>query len=365
MKKESLDLQQKFLDKLEEWRGQPDFNSTKFNRAKGMLQATHPDVLTEVLGITTVPDAPREAMNRIRTMDLSTLKNLEIFRGLDDKVVGHHMSAFGAISGTLENQSPVRRLELLNRAIDGGYITGMDPTGIGPIRTSIHRPIAHQGDFSGKKPGYKTPTFSNTDNLEDVWTSLESSLKQQQGSFMEARAHQSTQDLVSASRGAFGGDLITDLDVPMETRAAASKAADSVSGQIQEVITKYTGNDSLIQKAVQPFTQHLPKIKMVNGVARLGVLLPVVGGGFDVADAAERTRIASQPNATPIDKVQAGLAQTAATTAFVPEPNAQVVNFTAGAANMIIDFGRFAMGKQNELTQGAAKSFTGASTGRY
>ena len=105
--------------------------------------------------------------------------------------------------------------------------------------------------------------------------------------------------------------------------------------------------------------------KFLKGAAKLGVLLPVVGAGFDAADAAERTKVAAQPNATPLDKVQAGLAQTAAATALVPEPAAQTVNFAAGAANMIIDFGRFAWDKQKELTQGAAKSFTGASTGRY
>ena len=201
MDKESLELQQKLLDKLDEWYNSPEFGKSKYdmqkyNRARGMLQATHPKVLTEVLGITSVPDVPRDAMNVIRGMDLTTLKNLEIFQGLDDKVVGHHMSAFGAIRNALNKQSPERRLELLNRAIDSGYITGMDPTGIGPIRTSIHIPVAHEGDQSGKKPGYKiTREWTNDDDLEEIWTDLERSLRQQKDSFFEANQYGSTQDL--------------------------------------------------------------------------------------------------------------------------------------------------------------------------
>lgn len=273
MDKESLELQQRILDKLQEWLTSPEFGASKYDmqkykRAKGMLQATHPKVLTEVLGITSVRDVPKESMNQIRTMDLGTLKNLEIFRGMDDKIVGHHMSAFGAISGILDNQSPERRLELLNRAIDQGYITGMDPSGIGPIRTSIHKPIAHEGDFSGKKPGYQTKVFTNDDNIEDVWSAFESSLKQQQGSFYKARAHQSTQDLISASKGAFGEDLITSLETPMEERQLASKAGDAIAPEVDRIITEFSGNDEAIQNAINPLASKLPKFRLVNGVAR-------------------------------------------------------------------------------------------------
>lgn len=273
MDKESLELQQKILDKLEEWRTSPEFGASKYDkpkykRAKGMLQATHPKVLTEVLGITSVMDVPRESMNQIRTMDLGTLKNLEIFQGLDDKIVGHHMSAFGAISGILDNQSPERRLELLNRAIDQGYTTGMDPSGIGPIRTSIHLPIAHEGDFSGKKPGYQTKVFTNDDDIEDVWAAFEESLKQQKGSFYDARSHQSTQDLISASKGTFGEDLITSLDTPMDERALATKAGKSIAPEIDKIITEFSGNDKAIQDAVNPLASKLPKFRLINGVAR-------------------------------------------------------------------------------------------------
>ena len=305
MDKEAIELQQKLLDKLNEWKASPEFGKSKYdtqkyNRAKGMLQATHPKVLTEVLGITSVPDVPRDTMNLIRSMDLRTLENLEIFRGMSDNVVGHHMSAFGAISGALDNQSPDRRLELLNRAIDQGYITGMDPSGIGPIRSSIHLPIAHQGDFSGKKPGYKVPTFTNEDNLEDVWSALEASLKQQKGSFLEARADVSTQDLKAASQGVFGTDLITDLDQPMDVRTTATKAAKPIAKDLDAVIKEFSGNSEAIMARAQKVLQGLPASRqaaLLNAgrmAKGLGKVVPGATGGFLTVVGAAGDALATQ-----------------------------------------------------------------------
>jgi hypothetical protein len=360
MDKEALELQQRLLEKIEEWHNSTDFgkgttDKQKYVRAKGMLQATHPDVLTEVLGITSVPDVPREAMNRIRTMDLQTLKKLEIFRGLGDKVVGHHMSAFGAISGVLENQSPERRLELLNRAIDSGYITGMDPKGIGPIRTSIHRPIAHQGDFSGEKPGYKVKSFSNTDNIEDVWSAFESSLKQQKGSFFKARAHQSTQDLVAASKGVFGTDFITELDVPIDVRAQASKAADPLAKNLQNVISEFSGNSEQIENNAKRLIDNLDakqqaRIKDLQfkggGVkfagmspkqlAQMGILsASVLGLGASAAETGLRTKQAVETgNLT--DWSQAALSGASLVSDALPIAG-ELVSTPADAINVAID----------------------------
>lgn len=372
MDKESLDLQQRILDKLEEWRNSAEFGASKYDmqkykRAKGMLQATHPKVLTEVLGITSVPDVPKESMNLIRTMDLGTLKNLEIFRGMSDKIVGHHMSAFGAISGILNNQDSTRRLELLNRAIDQGYITGMDPSGIGPIRSSIHLPIAHEGDYSGKKPGYQTRVFTNEDNLEDVWNAFESSLKQQQGSFYNARSHQSTQDLIAASEGAFGSDVITSLDTPMEERKLATKAGSTISPQVDQIITEFSGDTEAIRDNVNRVAAEadLPKFKMVNGVARIDTLgflkrglartvLPSAGLGaaslaLGAGDAQAREDRAKQDPSF-LNNLQAGLARTeqaADVAGLVPGPQSAVsepVGLGAGLTNMAIDVARDPMG---------------------
>ncbi len=378
MDNEALELQQRILDKLEEWRASAEFGTSrydmqKYKRAKGMLQATHPRVLTEVLGITSVRDIPKESMNQIRTMDLGTLKNLEIFRGMDDKIVGHHMSAFGAISGVLDKQSPERRLELLNRACDQVYITGMDPSGIGPIRTSIHLPIAHEGDFSGKKPGYQTRVFTNDDNIEDVWSAFESSLKQQQGSFYQARAHQSTQDLVSASKGVFGTDLITELDVPMDVRKEASAAADPLAGRLDQVVTEFSGNSEAIEENARRLIDDLDvkqqtrlrKLQMKAGSLTFDTagmigrgltrsILPSAAGGavaltLGAGDVKAREDRAEQDPSF-INNLQVSLAQTeraADVAGLVPGPQtavAEPAGLGAGLANVAIDIARDPIG---------------------
>jgi hypothetical protein len=306
-------------------------------------------------------------------MDLGTLKNLEIFRGLEDKIVGHHMSAFGAISGILDNQSPERRLELLNRAIDQGYVTGMDPSGIGPIRTSIHLPIAHEGDFSGKKPGYQTRVFTNDDDIEDVWSAFESSLKQQKNSFNQARAHQSTQDLVSASKGVFGTDLITELDVPMDVRKEASAAADPLVERLDQVVTEFSGNSEAIEENAKRLIDDLDVKKQTRiknlqmkagsltfdtvgmvgrGLARSVLPSAALGGAsliLGAGDVQAREERAKQDPSF-INKLQASLAQTeraADIAGLVPGPQTYVsepAGLGSGLANVAIDIARDPIG---------------------
>lgn len=69
-------------------------------------------------------------------------------------------------------------------------------------------------------------------------------------------------------------------------------------------------------------------------------LIPVVGMGFDAAEAAERTqRAIKQP--TLANKVQAGIAGVGAATTVAPDPISQAVNLGAGVLNMGIDAARY------------------------
>jgi hypothetical protein len=85
-------------------------------------------------------------------------------------------------------------------------------------------------------------------------------------------------------------------------------------------------------------------LKLTNGVAKYGVkfgsLLPVLGVAFDGIDAKAKIETASKPNASGLDKFQAGLATTTLATSPIPEPTAQAVNFGTGIANLTIDLGR-------------------------
>jgi hypothetical protein len=82
------------------------------------------------------------------------------------------------------------------------------------------------------------------------------------------------------------------------------------------------------------------KLNFVGGKAMLNVLpaglIPVVGGGFDVLEAKEKTEKAIETQ-NPIDKAQAAIANVTAATAFVPEPITQGVNFVGGTVNFVID----------------------------
>ncbi len=88
----------------------------------------------------------------------------------------------------------------------------------------------------------------------------------------------------------------------------------------------------------------LKTLEMQSGVAKYGVrfgsLLPVLGVVFDGLDAKAKIETASKPDATGLDKFQAGLASTTLATSPIPEPTAQVINFGTGIANLTIDLGR-------------------------
>ena len=85
-------------------------------------------------------------------------------------------------------------------------------------------------------------------------------------------------------------------------------------------------------------------LELTSGVAKYGVrfgsLLPVLGVAFDGIDAKAKIETASKPDATGLDKFQAGLASTTLATSPIPEPTAQVINFGTGIANLTIDLGR-------------------------
>lgn len=85
-------------------------------------------------------------------------------------------------------------------------------------------------------------------------------------------------------------------------------------------------------------------LELTGGVAKYGVkfgsLLPVLGVAFDGIDAKAKIETASKPDASGLDKFQAGLAATTLATSPIPEPVSQALNFGTGIANLTIDLGR-------------------------
>ena len=156
--KESLQWQETLSKKISEWETQSNFkpkDRRKLNRTLNLLLSSDPDVVIDMLGGDFVPDDPREAMNLIRSLDLKTLQNMQIFSvaGLGDKLVGHHQIAGSTLSPALMQMKPTDRLEVYKGLQSMGQRFGMDPKQIQIIADSVHRKVAHGGDFKGKQTG--------------------------------------------------------------------------------------------------------------------------------------------------------------------------------------------------------------------
>ena len=149
------------IEKIKAWKNEPDFkpkgHNQKLNRSLNLLAGTDPEVLVHLLGVKEVPAKPRDAMNVIRGLDLSTLKKLEIFTGggmkKGDKIVGHHRTAANTIGEALAGMSPEQRMQVYAGIRARGEKIGMDPRQIVQIWDDTHQSVAHGGDFKGKKTG--------------------------------------------------------------------------------------------------------------------------------------------------------------------------------------------------------------------
>ena len=138
---------------------------------------------------------------------------------------------------------------------------------------------------------------------------------------------------VKAARNALQTDAPRQNAIKELVPGAYSGTADDVAKAKELIIPKLETNKSAILDAYRMLTK-------IPGGKALGGLIPGVGFAFDAADAKEKTETASKPDATVLDKVQAGIAQTTAATSLIPEPISQAVNIVGGMANSAIDIFR-------------------------
>jgi hypothetical protein len=150
--------------------------------------------------------------------------------------------------------------------------------------------------------------------------------------------------------------IAADLDVKVTEQIKAARTAAATDAPRQQAVREivpgaYKGN---VQDIATTKTLITPKLETnksaildayrmltkIPGGKALGGLIPGVGFAFDAADAKEKTETASKPDATVLDKVQAGIAQTTAATSLIPEPISQAVNIVGGMANSAIDIFR-------------------------
>jgi len=264
------------LEKILSWEQDPSFrgnnpdettahrrdDNQKLTRSSNLVAGSNPEVI-QLLFDGNLPDDPKEAMNMVRSMDNKTIKSLEIFavKGLGKKTTAHHILAASSMAA-VKDMEPLQRFEFYKRLADLDIPHGMDTKGMATIMDSIHKPIAHGGDFSGKthninldlKPG---------ESGADFFERFKESITKQQSMFNDALEHSSTQRLNSAMKGAAAGleipdidlsDLETDYNLKADVTRKLQPVAPAVLDSIRD--TNLTGAD--IERNTQQLVTQMP-----------------------------------------------------------------------------------------------------------
>jgi|TARA_R100000030_G_C3237020_1_gene119694 hypothetical protein len=270
------------------------------------------------------------------------------FRVLPDDPA-HHMYSLRTAGDLVQNVEPGIREMGLQILRDEGYILGNTRQNLTSLAEALHQgrtgkgaELAALGEVKIDKTktdiahprGTGDPLISRTIDYktiktpEDFANAYRPLLEQQKADLAKVLTPGGPEDtrrqIIAEDVLQKGGpDDIFDLKrSPVEVKAG------------RDLIKKAPG---VMQRAYQSMGM---KLNFVGGKAMLNVLpaglIPVVGGGFDVLEAKEKTEKAIETQ-NPIDKAQAAIANVTAATAFVPEPITQGVNFVGGTVNFVID----------------------------
>jgi len=270
--KEALKFQEALANKIKAWEQTEDFaagssNRQKLNRSLNLLLGSDPEVIVDMLGGDFVPDDPREAMNLIRGLDLKTLKSMEILplKGLGDKLVGHHEIAANTLGEPLRFMKPTERLDVYKGLADMGQRYGMDPKQILLIADSVHKDIAHGGDFSGKKTGVLLPYIINETGTEFL-KRFEASIGSQLDMASKAVNAPITQNYyqainaVEAQIGLPKGSLISP-ETPLSLKGAATNLLKPVADPLRDIAKS---GENIIERATEVVQQGQYSKRSVN-----------------------------------------------------------------------------------------------------
>ena len=270
------------------------------------------------------------------------------FRVLPDDPA-HHMYSLRTAGDLVQNVEPGIREMGLQILRDEGYILGNTRQNLTSLAEALHQgrtgkgaELAALGEVKIDKTktdiahprGTGDPLISRTIDYktiktpEDFANAYRPLLEQQKADLAKVLTPGGPEDtrrqIIAEDVLQKGGpaDIFSLERSPVEVKAG------------RDLIKKAPG---VMQRAYQSMGM---KLNFVGGKAMLNVLpaglIPVVGGGFDVLEAKEKTEKAIETQ-NPIDKAQAAIANVTAATAFVPEPITQGVNFVGGAVNFVID----------------------------
>ena len=364
--KGSIKFQEALANKIKVWEKTEDFaagssNRQKLNRSLNLLLGSDPEVIIDMLGGDFVPDNPREAMNLIRGLDLKTLKSMEIFslKGLGDKLVGHHEVAANTLGDPLRYMKPKERLDVYKGLADMGQRYGMDTRQILLIADSVHKNIAHGGDFSGKKTGVLLPYIageSGVDFLKRFESSIGSQLKMAREA-VNAPITQNYYQAINAAEAQIGlpkGSLI-DPNTPLTVKSAATNllapTAEEVrtiakSGEnITEGVTAVMQQTDFNQRSVNTFMEAVQSNGVVRMVRKPLAFATTIGALGFIADVSDVSAAITTPRTKDIAQTNrdiSGLGGAAGLASLNPAiaPVAAPMALGFGGASVAIDYRR-------------------------
>ena len=278
------------IDKIKAWANEPDFkpksHNQKLNRSLNLVAGTKPEVLVHLLGVSEVPDRPRDAMNLIRGLDLKTLKKLEIFTGgdmkLGDKIVGHHVTAANTIGEALAGMSPEQRMQVYAGIEARGEKIGMDPRQIVQIWDETHRSVAHGGDFKGKKTGAWLGYIPGEDAagfLERFDKSAELQ-KRMADAAMNMPINQNLKGGIQGASAALGIEDLSDPNTNIEYKGKGTTILSNFTDPVRKILSEVKSPEEAFQRVgelVSEGVENLPT-RQQNMVRALQAMRPNTGG---------------------------------------------------------------------------------------
>ena len=266
--KEELDLQKRLQAKIKSYAGTEHYNNSKtapnkLRRTLDLLMGTNPEVMTE-LGITGVPDEPYDAMNSVRSKDLSIVKDTEIFDLTGTgKLTGHHGTP-ASLLRALEAMDTDNREYVFKYLKDLGVKHGMDPEGILALEgKKVHGKVAHGGDWTGKRTGAFLKPIQGEKGADFI-KRFEKAYNIQMDMNEKAILDPLTKDWQGAMRGASDGLDLPELDLnstttPASQRQSATKILKPSANQVREIVHSNPGNPEEIRKQTERIVRDTPR----------------------------------------------------------------------------------------------------------
>lgn len=277
--KESIAWQTALSNKIKEWEKTEDFaagrtNKQKLNRTLNLLLGSDPDVVIDMLGGDFVPDDPRQAMNLIRSLDLKTLKAMEILplTGKGNKLVGHHGIAAVTLQN-LRNMPPAERLKVYKGLSSMGQRYGMDPQQIFLIADKIHESLAHGGDFKGKKTGVNLPYIVG-ETGDEFLRRFEGPIERQLSDLKKAVDSGETQSYYRAINALEDNlqlprNTLTNPDTPINLKGAATKLFEPIANPVRDIVNRGGDIEGGVGQVIQSTSLNPKALSLFEEMRRL------------------------------------------------------------------------------------------------